>query len=242
MSVIRSVEELEALYGEPAEPARVKEVDRITPHYRQLIEASPFFVLATSGPEGLDCSPARRSARLRAHRRRADAHAARPARQQPGGLAPQHRPRRARGAPVPDPRLRHHPARERPRPSGDRPRPARLLRGGRQGAAFGHRVPGGDDLLPMRPRHHAGQALGRGKPGGAGEPAEPRAHPGGAHGGAARRGGTRPRPGPSGRAPACGSGGRPARVPRLRPPRPCGMEAASRGRSASAAPSASALP
>jgi uncharacterized protein len=57
MPVIRSIEELETLYGEPAEPARVKEVDRITPHYRQLIEASPFFVLATSGPEGLDCSP-----------------------------------------------------------------------------------------------------------------------------------------------------------------------------------------
>jgi PPOX class probable FMN-dependent enzyme len=32
-------------------------VDWITPHYRRLIEASPFFVLATSGPEGLDCSP-----------------------------------------------------------------------------------------------------------------------------------------------------------------------------------------
>jgi hypothetical protein len=57
MSVIRSVEELEAIYGQPAEAAIVKEVDRITPHYRQLIEASPFFVLATSGPEGLDCSP-----------------------------------------------------------------------------------------------------------------------------------------------------------------------------------------
>ena len=57
MSVFRSVEELEALYGQPAEPAVVKEVDRITPHYRQLIEASPFFVLATVGSEGLDCSP-----------------------------------------------------------------------------------------------------------------------------------------------------------------------------------------
>jgi PPOX class probable FMN-dependent enzyme len=57
MSVIRTVEELEALYGEPAEPALVKEVDRITPDYWRLIEASPFFVLATSGPEGLDCSP-----------------------------------------------------------------------------------------------------------------------------------------------------------------------------------------
>ncbi len=57
MSVIRSVEELEALYGQPVEASIVKEVDQITPHYRQLIEASPFFVLATSGPEGLDCSP-----------------------------------------------------------------------------------------------------------------------------------------------------------------------------------------
>ena len=57
MSVIRSLEELEALYGQPVEASTVKEVDWITPHYRRLIEASPFFVLATSGPEGLDCSP-----------------------------------------------------------------------------------------------------------------------------------------------------------------------------------------
>src|SRR3712207_3076674 len=57
MPVIRSIEELEALYGQPTEAAIVKEVDRITSHYRQLIEASPFLVLATSGPEGLDCSP-----------------------------------------------------------------------------------------------------------------------------------------------------------------------------------------
>ena len=57
MSVIRSVEELDALYGQPVEAAIVKEVDRITPEYRRLIEASPFFALATAGPEGLDCSP-----------------------------------------------------------------------------------------------------------------------------------------------------------------------------------------
>jgi uncharacterized protein len=57
MSVIRSVAELEALYGQPVEASTVKEVDWITPDYRRLIEASPFFVLATSGPEGLDCSP-----------------------------------------------------------------------------------------------------------------------------------------------------------------------------------------
>jgi PPOX class probable FMN-dependent enzyme len=57
MPVITTVEELEALYGQPAEPSVIKEVDRLTPHYRTLIEASPFAVLATSGPEGLDCSP-----------------------------------------------------------------------------------------------------------------------------------------------------------------------------------------
>jgi len=39
------------------ETSTVKEVARITPHYRALIEASPFAVLATAGPEGLDCSP-----------------------------------------------------------------------------------------------------------------------------------------------------------------------------------------
>src|ERR1051326_3965146 len=57
MSRITTVEELEALYGEPAEPSMVKEVPRLTPHYRGMIEASPFAVLATVGPEGVDCSP-----------------------------------------------------------------------------------------------------------------------------------------------------------------------------------------
>lgn len=57
MSIITTVEQLEALYGAPVEAAIVKEVDRITPHYRVLVEASPFVALATAGPEGLDCSP-----------------------------------------------------------------------------------------------------------------------------------------------------------------------------------------
>ncbi len=57
MSTITTIEELEAIYGLPLEASIVKEVDLITPHYRALIEASPFAVLATSGPEGLDCSP-----------------------------------------------------------------------------------------------------------------------------------------------------------------------------------------
>jgi hypothetical protein len=57
MSFVTSVEQLEALYGEPNDASTVKVADRVTPLYRQLIEASPFAALATSGPEGLDCSP-----------------------------------------------------------------------------------------------------------------------------------------------------------------------------------------
>jgi PPOX class probable FMN-dependent enzyme len=55
--IVTSVEELEKLYGVPSEAALVKEASRITPHYRAYIEAAPFVALATSGPEGLDCSP-----------------------------------------------------------------------------------------------------------------------------------------------------------------------------------------
>ena len=35
----------------------VKEVDHVNAHYRAFIEAAPFVVLATGGPDGLDCSP-----------------------------------------------------------------------------------------------------------------------------------------------------------------------------------------
>jgi len=57
MTVIATIEALEAIYGVPNEASTVKEVDWITPQYRALIEASPFVALATAGPEGLDCSP-----------------------------------------------------------------------------------------------------------------------------------------------------------------------------------------
>lgn len=49
--------QLAALYGEPGEASLRKETDRIHPVYRAMIEASPFVVLATSGPDGLDASP-----------------------------------------------------------------------------------------------------------------------------------------------------------------------------------------
>ena len=56
--IIDTLEALEALYTPaPAPASTVKVADRITPHYRALIEASPFLALATVGPEGLDCSP-----------------------------------------------------------------------------------------------------------------------------------------------------------------------------------------
>ena len=57
MSVVATIEQLEAIYGFPGETSTVKVADRITPSYRVLIEKSPFAALATSGPEGLDCSP-----------------------------------------------------------------------------------------------------------------------------------------------------------------------------------------
>ncbi len=57
MAIVRTVEELEAIYGELNDASRVKVTDHITSHYRRFIEASPFALLATGGHEGLDCSP-----------------------------------------------------------------------------------------------------------------------------------------------------------------------------------------
>jgi PPOX class probable FMN-dependent enzyme len=54
---VSTVDELEALYGQPGEASLVKELDRLIPEYAAFVEASPFVLLATSGPEGLDCSP-----------------------------------------------------------------------------------------------------------------------------------------------------------------------------------------
>ena len=57
MSIVATIDELEAIYGFPGETSTAKVADRVTPAYRALIERSPFAVLATCGPEGLDCSP-----------------------------------------------------------------------------------------------------------------------------------------------------------------------------------------
>lgn len=57
MSIIASVEELNALYGGVSEASVAKVTKTLTAEYRLMIEASPFCALATVGPEGLDCSP-----------------------------------------------------------------------------------------------------------------------------------------------------------------------------------------
>lgn len=57
MRFLQSLEDLHALYGVPGAASTRKEAPRITPEYRRIIEAAPFLALATSGPEGLDCSP-----------------------------------------------------------------------------------------------------------------------------------------------------------------------------------------
>ena len=54
---IHTLRQLESLLGTPSEAAVAKELPRVHPGYRAMIEASPFAVLATQGPGGLDASP-----------------------------------------------------------------------------------------------------------------------------------------------------------------------------------------
>jgi uncharacterized protein len=57
MSAVTTIDQLEAIYGEVGLASTAKVADHVTPHYRVMIEKSPFVALATCGPEGLDCSP-----------------------------------------------------------------------------------------------------------------------------------------------------------------------------------------
>jgi len=54
---IENLAHLESLYGAVAEAPRRKEVSYLHPGYQAMIAASPFAVLATVGPGGLDASP-----------------------------------------------------------------------------------------------------------------------------------------------------------------------------------------
>jgi uncharacterized protein len=55
--LVTTMDALEALYGQPVGASIMKEIDHINAPYRALIEAAPFFALATCGPDGMDCSP-----------------------------------------------------------------------------------------------------------------------------------------------------------------------------------------
>lgn len=55
--IVESIEALEALYGQPAAASVKKVVHRVTPLYRQWIEASRYCVLSSVGPDGTDGSP-----------------------------------------------------------------------------------------------------------------------------------------------------------------------------------------
>ncbi|MCU1391671.1 MAG: pyridoxamine 5-phosphate oxidase [Ilumatobacteraceae bacterium] len=57
MAIVCTIEELEALYGDALESSIRKELDHLTPLHREYVDASPFVLVATSGPGGLDCSP-----------------------------------------------------------------------------------------------------------------------------------------------------------------------------------------
>ncbi|MEO8937467.1 MAG: pyridoxamine 5'-phosphate oxidase family protein [Burkholderiaceae bacterium] len=54
---IKDLAALESLFGAPGEASIRKEASYLHPVYRQWIDASPFVVLATVGPDGLDASP-----------------------------------------------------------------------------------------------------------------------------------------------------------------------------------------
>jgi len=54
---LTTIEQLEAVYGHPAGASLWKEIDHVNDEYRAFIEASPFLVLSSCGPEGVDCSP-----------------------------------------------------------------------------------------------------------------------------------------------------------------------------------------
>lgn len=54
---ITTIDELLALYGAIPDRSLAKETHQLTAAYRKWIEQAPFFAIASSGPNGLDCSP-----------------------------------------------------------------------------------------------------------------------------------------------------------------------------------------
>ena len=55
--IVRDIDTLRALYGEPSEPSLAKQTDSLHPLYQAFIRVAPFAVLATVGSATLDVSP-----------------------------------------------------------------------------------------------------------------------------------------------------------------------------------------
>ncbi|MBU6378262.1 MAG: pyridoxamine 5'-phosphate oxidase family protein [Gammaproteobacteria bacterium] len=55
--LVTSEAELTALYGDASPIAITKEIDHISAEYRAFVDKAPFVILASVGPEGLDCTP-----------------------------------------------------------------------------------------------------------------------------------------------------------------------------------------
>lgn len=55
--LLRTLDDLDRHYGEASPRSLTKEIAFVNDAYRALIAASPFVVIATAGPEGLDASP-----------------------------------------------------------------------------------------------------------------------------------------------------------------------------------------
>ena len=146
MSAIATVEQLEAIYGRPNDASTVKVTDRITPSYRVMIEKSPFAVLATCGPERLDCSP---RGDLPGFVRIQD----------PKTLMMPDRHGNNRTDSLRNIVLREHTACQCLRTGVCRSRSVGAVQGRRQGAAHRHRHDGGRNLFPMRARHRAFRPL-----------------------------------------------------------------------------------
>lgn len=54
---IATLAELDALYSPVNPTSLLKQLDHVNADYAKFIEASPFVVISTCGPEGMDCSP-----------------------------------------------------------------------------------------------------------------------------------------------------------------------------------------
>ena len=54
---LKTVADLEALYGAPNPRSLLKEIDHLNEDYRAFVEASPFIVLSSVGAAGTDASP-----------------------------------------------------------------------------------------------------------------------------------------------------------------------------------------